>query len=126
MSGSLRAAGRITASAAGLLCLQAALAQEASETSASLDAAGAPKPIDFLLTREELRRIAMRGVFAPGATGPTDDDAVVVRGARELLPMRDISQEPWVGPHAPIWGLLHPKDAWRIFLPIPPKDTTKD
>jgi hypothetical protein len=81
-----------------------------------------PRAFDFLLTREELRRIALRHTLASFGTGEPADEDVVVTAPRELLPMRDVTQEVWGGPAAPVWAVLHPKEAWRIFLPIPPKD----
>jgi hypothetical protein len=81
-----------------------------------------PRAFDFLLTREELRRIALRHSFAFAGAEEAADDGVTVTAPRELLPMRDVTQDVWGGPAAPVWALLHPKEAWRIFLPIPPKD----
>jgi hypothetical protein len=40
--------------------------------------------------------------------------------------MRDVSQDAWGGIAAPFWALLHPKDAWRILVPIPHKGTQVD
>jgi hypothetical protein len=46
---------------------------------------------------------------------------VTVRAPAYLAPMRDPSQDVAAASRAPFWALAHPKDAWRIFLPIPPK-----
>jgi hypothetical protein len=83
----------------------------------------AGRPLDLLLTREELRSIVRNYEIRIGEvlTGPIDEDEVVVIGPRELAPMRDVSQDVWGGVAAPFWALMHPKDAWRIFVPIPPK-----
>jgi hypothetical protein len=27
----------------------------------------------------------------------------------------------WTGILAPVWAIMHPAHAWRIFVPIPPK-----
>jgi hypothetical protein len=39
--------------------------------------------------------------------------------------MRDLSQDAWGGIAAPFWAIMHPKDAWRIFVPIPPAPERK-
>jgi len=39
----------------------------------------------------------------------------------EALPMQDPVRDVWTGLAAPVWALLHPAEAWRIFLPIPPE-----
>ena len=97
---------------AGLLLACAAWAEDAPPG----------KPLDLLLTREELRAITDRYVWiAPGREENEELDQVTVRAPAELAPMRDASQDVAGGIAAPFWALLHPKDAWRIFLPIPPK-----
>jgi hypothetical protein len=85
---------------------------------------GAPpaRPVDFLLTREELRAIADRYVWVePDASDDDTLEQVTVRAPANLAPMRDPSQDVAGGIAAPFWALAHPEDAWRIFLPIPPK-----
>lgn len=81
------------------------------------------KPLDLLLTREELRAIVHRYEIRTGEvlTAPIDEDEVIVTGPRELAPMRDASQDVWGGVAAPFWALMNPKDGWRIFVPVPPK-----
>lgn len=85
------------------------------------------RPLDLLLTREELRAIVHRYEVRTGEvlTAPIDEDEVVVTGPRELAPMRDPSQDVWGGVAAPFWALMNPKDGWRIFVPVPPKRTPK-
>ena len=86
------------------------------------DEAPPAKPMDFLLTREELRAIADRYVWVePDASDEDRLEQVTVRAPANLAPMRDPSQDVAGGIAAPFWALAHPKDAWRIFLPIPPK-----
>lgn len=89
----------------------------------------AGKPLDLLLTREELRSIA-RKYYEIGTgevfSAPIDEDEVVVVGPRELAPMRDVSQDVWGGIAAPFWAIMNPKDAWRIFVPIPPKSRPQE
>lgn len=96
----------------GLCCLLLGEAGRADE-----------KPeLNLLLTREELRAIANRYVsVAPDGENADELDQVTVRGGARLAPMRDPSQDVVGGIAAPFWALAHPKDAWRIFVPIPPK-----
>jgi hypothetical protein len=88
----------------------------------------AGKPMNLLLTREELRSIVRNYEIRSGEdlTTPTDEDEVLVIGPRELAPMRDVSQDVWGGIAAPFWAFMKPKDAWRIFVPIPPKGRPKE
>lgn len=50
-----------------------------------------------------------------------DDQTITVTGHQEAaLPQTDSeSPEPWAGIAAPVWALLNPTQAWRIFLPVP-------
>lgn len=79
------------------------------------------KPLDLLLTREELRSISDRYAWLVAALEEEELDQVTVTAPAELLPMRDPSRDVMGGIAAPFWAIAHPKDAWRIFLPIPPK-----
>jgi len=54
---------------------------------------------------------------APGA--PLEE--IIVTSPIEALPMQDPVRDVWTGLAAPVWALLHPAEAWRIFLPIPPE-----
>ncbi len=88
----------------------------------------AGKPMNLLLTREELRSIVRNYEIRTGEdlTTPIDEDEVFVIGPRELAPMRDVSQDAWGGIAAPFWAIMHPKDAWRIFVPVPPKGRSRE
>ena len=48
-------------------------------------------------------------------------DEVVVLGPEELLPMHSEIRDIPGGLLAPAWAFIHPTQAWRIFLPIPPQ-----
>lgn len=50
-----------------------------------------------------------------------DESGEVTVTAAELLPMHGIYDEMWAGILAPVWAIMHPTQAWRIFVPIPPK-----
>jgi hypothetical protein len=110
-------------------CLLLAGAAWADEDPASKDAGSldAGKSLNLFLTREEMRALTNRYAWIPQGGeeyegDPGDDpNEVTVRAPGPRLPMRDPSQDVPGGIAAPFWALAHPKDAWRIFLPIPPK-----
>lgn len=86
-------------------------------------------PLNLLLTQAELRSVVRSYEERTGEilTSPLGDDAeIVVTAPGERAPMRDRSQDVMGGIAAPFWALAHPKDAWRIFVPIPPKGTRVD
>jgi hypothetical protein len=87
------------------------------------------QPLDLLLTQSELREFIRNYESDTGQTltAPiNEDDEVVVTAPAERVPMRDVSQDVWPAIAAPFWAILHPKDAWRILVPIPPKGGAKD
>ena len=83
----------------------------------------ASKPLNLLLTQAELRAFVRNYEIRTGEvlTAPILEDEVIVIAPGELAPMRDVSQDVAGGIAAPFWAIMHPKDAWRIFVPIPPK-----
>jgi hypothetical protein len=46
-------------------------------------------------------------------------EEVVVTAPEDLLPMPGVYDQMWGGILAPVWAVLHPTQAWRIFLPVP-------
>ncbi len=86
------------------------------------------KPLNLLLTQAELRAFVRNYEIKSGEflTAPIDDDEVIVVAPAWQAPMRDLSQDVWGGIAAPFWAIMHPKDAWRIFVPIPPKGRQKE
>jgi hypothetical protein len=95
-------------------------------------AAGAedPKPavpadmqLQLLLTRAEILAIVRRHRTDEEAAAAfkADEGEVLVTAPGNLVPMRDPAQDAWGGIAAPFWAVMNPRDAWRIFLPIPPK-----
>ena len=89
----------------------------------------AREPLNLLLTQAELRSVVRSYEERTGeilTTPISDDDEVVVTAEGQRAPMRDRSQDVMGGIAAPFWALVHPKDAWRIFVPIPPKGTRLD
>ena len=84
--------------------------------------------LNLLLTRAELQAIVRNYEVKTGEvhTSPIDEDEVIVTAPYDLAPMRDVSQD-LPGPIvAPFWAVMHPKDAWRIFVPIPPRERTQE
>ena len=102
------------------------LSEPESSTSTSL-VARPYTPLNLLFTQAELRLIVRNYEIKTGEvlTGPIDEKEVIVTAPRELAPMRDLSQDAWGGIAAPFWAIMHPKDAWRIFVPIPPAPERK-
>jgi hypothetical protein len=45
-------------------------------------------------------------------------EEIEVQGAR--VPAPTFTPQVWPGIAAPFWALLHPTQAWRIFMPLPP------
>ena len=74
------------------------------------------KPLDLRIG--DVRRYMMPNEFREVIDAPdADANTVVVEGKRELLPVQYEKPIP-VGPLMPLfWGLMHPTQSWRIFLP---------
>ena len=83
----------------------------------------ASKPLNLLLTQSELRAFVRNYEIKSGEflTAPIDEDEVLVVAPAWQAPMRDPSQDVWGGIAAPFWAIMHPKDAWRILVPVPPR-----
>ena len=79
------------------------------------------KPLRLTLTQAELRAILAKYEKNSGHSMYGQLEEITVTAPAELLPMRDRTQEVWGGIAAPVWAVLNPTQAWRIFLPIPPE-----
>ncbi len=79
------------------------------------------KPLRLTLTQAELQTIIAKYEKSSGSGMGGQLEEITVTAPVELLPMRDLTQEVWGGIAAPLWAVLHPTQAWRIFLPIPPE-----
>ncbi len=78
-------------------------------------------PLQLTLTDPQIRAInAEYQAQSLNAVFGAFDDVIVVAPAWEA-PMRDVTREVWGGLAAPVWAILHPAQAWRIFLPVPPR-----
>jgi len=74
------------------------------------------KPLDLRIG--DVRKYMMPNEFRAALDAPdAEANTVVVEGKRELLPVQYEKPIP-VGPLMPLfWGLMHPTQSWRIFLP---------
>ena len=139
---SARVAPRAATLALGLLAQLTGIAAYSAEESAAGDARqrsipeqtvatvqhSAPanvKPLWLPRTRSDWDSIASKARLT--ATGPGSGldgqlEEITVTAPAELLPMNEnVYDGMWGGLLAPVWALMHPTQAWRIFLPIPPE-----
>jgi hypothetical protein len=59
----------------------------------------------------------MPNEFREALDAPAPKSTIVVEAQRELLPVQYEKPIP-IGPLVPLfWGLMHPTQSWRIFLP---------
>ncbi|MBL8269140.1 hypothetical protein [Steroidobacter sp.] len=72
-----------------------------------------PPNITHLFSSEQLNKIL-------AATFREDIEEVQVEGERDQIPD---TPTVWPGIAAPIWAVLNPTQAWRIFTPLPPDQT---
>ena len=74
------------------------------------------KPLDLRIGN--VRTYMMPNEYRAALNVPdADANTVVVEGKRELLPV-DYEKPIPMGPLMPLWwGLTHPTESWRIFLP---------
>jgi hypothetical protein len=84
-----------------------------------LDPAAKPaptKPLDLRVG--DVRRYMMPNEYRAVLGAPdAEKNTVVVEARRELLPV-DYEKPIPMGPLMPLWwGLTHPTESWRIFLP---------
>ena len=86
------------------------------------------QPMNLLLTQAELSAVVRNYEARTGQdfTALTSDDEVLVTAPGVQAPMRDVSQDVGMGIFAPFWAIANPRDAWRIFVPIPPKGQPSD
>ena len=82
---------------------------------------GPRRPLELTLSQTKIGSILDRYPAEPGKGAHSAFDDVTVMAPAELQPMRDPVHEVWGGIAAPVWAMLHPSEAWRIFLPVPPK-----
>lgn len=83
----------------------------------------ARQPLNLLLTQAELAAVVRDYEARTGQdfTAPIAEEDVLVTAPGMQAPMRDVSQDVGMGIFAPFWAIANPRDAWRIFVPIPPK-----
>ena len=109
-----------------MLCALAGGALVAEEAHEPL-VARTNQPLDLLLTQAELRSIIRNYEERTGEvlTAPIDEE-VLVTAPGEYAPMRELSTDVPRGIAAPFWAVANPSQAWRIFVPIPPKGLPQD
>lgn len=116
--------------------LSSAHADAKSSSSAAIATVPPEGPLRLPVTGAEIQT-AIREIYAErhGAPAFTADspeevtvatsadglEEVTVTASEDLLPMRDETQEIPGGVAALLWAFANPTQAWRIFLPIPPK-----
>jgi hypothetical protein len=79
--------------------------------------------MNLLLTQAELAAVVRNYGARTGQdfTALTADEEVLVTAPGVQAPMRDVSQDVGMGIFAPFWAIANPREAWRIFVPIPPR-----
>lgn len=89
-----------------------------AEEAAGPELASPPKPLD-------LRAPDINKLFTPAqieralaGTRSLNIEEVEVEGPR--VPPPTFTPRVWPGIAAPVWALLNPTQAWRIFAPLPP------
>jgi len=88
----------------------------AAETAPAPAKPALTKPLDLRIG--DVRKYMMPSEYRAALGAPdAEKNTVVVEAKRELLPVDYEKQIP-VGPLMPLWwGLTHPTQSWRIFLP---------
>lgn len=97
--------------------------------SRTLKATGtARQPMNLLLTQAELAAVVRNFEARTGQdfTALIADEEVLVTAPGVQAPMRDVSQDIGMGIFAPFWAIANPREAWRIFVPIPPNGEPSD
>jgi hypothetical protein len=120
-----RSARRTTVLVLGLLgqlmCGMASADESAASDANRQQAAG---PLWLPKTRADWDSIVSQAQLSARHRGTDFDvqlEEVTVTAPAELLPMHEnVYDEMWGGILAPVWALMHPTQAWRIFLPTPP------
>jgi hypothetical protein len=81
------------------------------------------KPLWLPTTRSDWDSIVSKArLTGPGSGLDGQLEEITVTAPAELLPMNEsVYDGMWGGLLAPVWALMHPTQAWRIFLPIPPE-----
>ncbi len=100
-----------------------------ADFSSTLKATGtARQPMNLLLTQSELRAVVRNYETRTGQdfSASIAEDEVLVTAPGVQAPMRDVSQDVGMGIFAPFWAIANPREAWRIFVPIPPKGQPSD
>lgn len=127
MHGSRLAAGTTTVGTATGMFALLACGLNLAAASFALPAAAAeglaldpPRITELFLPKELDKRMEAMSAPEPAPAGERAVEQVQVEGARLAGPPPG-APRPWPGIAAPIWAVLNPADAWRIFLPWLPE-----
>jgi hypothetical protein len=120
-----RAATLLVMTCVGLLFCNVTAAADPPSVAPAPVVARHPGGLNLLLTQSELRDWVQSYETKTGQdlTSPIEHEEVLVRAPGMIAPMRDVSQDAWGGIAAPFWAIANPKNAWRILVPIPPRDS---
>lgn len=108
---------------AGVMIVALAIASNTAH--AAEGAAPAVEPQAQPARKLDLRIPPITSIYTPeqiaaflAHTRDTEMDEVEVEGQRTPAP--PVTPRVWGGIAAPLWALLNPSQAWRIFAPLPP------
>jgi len=101
--------------------VNAAVSSQPGSAAVAAAARGTSPALRLTLTPADMQAIAARYEMGIDASHDAPLEEIIVTSPVEALPMQDPVREVWTGLAAPVWALLHPAQAWRIFLPIPPE-----
>lgn len=93
----------------------------ADDTAVSAQRPESVPELRWMPTRTEIEAFVSSYEARHGPAPANFLEEVDVKAPPVPLRMRDLSQDVWGGVAAPFWALLHPTQAWRVLLPIPPK-----
>jgi len=110
----------------GLACSLCFAAARADETGTPAQPPQSAPELRWMPTRSEIEAFVSSYEVRHGPAPANFLEEVDVKAPPVPLRMRDLSQDVWGGVAAPFWALLHPTQAWRILLPIPPKRAAPD
>jgi hypothetical protein len=115
----------LTSAYVGVASAQVEPAEESRSSATPSIVARHPGSLNLLLTQSELRSFVREYEAQTGQnlTAPIEDEEVLVTAPGVRAPMRDVSQDVWGGIAAPFWAIANPGNAWRILVPIPPRDS---
>lgn len=101
--------------------VNAAVSSQPGSAAIAASPGGTSPALQLTLTPADMQAIAAAYEMGIDAAPDAPLEEIIVTSPLEALPMQDPVRDVWTGLAAPVWALLHPAEAWRIFLPIPPE-----